>query len=230
MSIERADDPNRRLTGLVYLAYFVTAIASAIMLSHSQSSVTHEPYALGDNGLYQAAISVELLSNLLYVTLTVMFLRLTSSAGRTLALVVAAMSFAGCGIQLAAQLFELLPIALAKHPLLHDVLTPDSASAVSSHALALHSQALFLALVCFGFYNCGLATLLRRASLVPRWSSSLLLLSGLGWLLFLWPPLAVSLRVVVLPVGMLAELGVMACLLVGRGPSEPQGDNLPTAA
>ncbi len=56
--------------------------------------------------------------------------------------------------------------------------------------------------------------LVYRSTFLPRPLGILMMLSGMGWLTFLWPPLAVALGPLVLGLGVLAEGALMLWLLV----------------
>jgi hypothetical protein len=80
--------------------------------------------------------------------------------------------------------------------------------------LKLNTQTANICLVIFGFYDLLIGYLIYRSTFLPRFLGVLMALAGLGWLTFLYPPLAHSLSPYVLVLGFLAELLLMLWLLV----------------
>jgi hypothetical protein len=80
--------------------------------------------------------------------------------------------------------------------------------------LELNTQTANICLVLFGFYDLLIGYLILRSAFLPRVLGVLMALAGLGWLTFLYPPLANSLSRYVLALGFLAELLLMLWLLV----------------
>jgi hypothetical protein len=71
-------------------------------------------------------------------------------------------------------------------------------------------------LVFFGFYCILIGYLIFRSTFLPRFLGALMAFGGLGWLTFLWPPLARSLAPYNLAPGMLGE-GVLTVWLLAKG-------------
>jgi hypothetical protein len=71
-------------------------------------------------------------------------------------------------------------------------------------------------LVFFGFYCLLIATLIWRSTFLPRGLAALMALAGLGWLIFLSPPLASRLYPYVLFPGLIGE-GALTLWLVVKG-------------
>ena len=73
--------PRARLTGVVYLLYFLTAIFGQLMVSH---------------GLAVSGYVTNILSTVLYLTVTLLFYALFKPVSRSLSLIAALFSLAGC--------------------------------------------------------------------------------------------------------------------------------------
>jgi len=74
-------------------------------------------------------------------------------------------------------------------------------------------------LLFFGPFCLLLGTLILRSRFLPIWLGWPLIAAGLGWVAFLFPPVALHAKVVIFPVGFLAEFGLMLWLLL-RGVDE----------
>jgi hypothetical protein len=103
-----------------------------------------------------------------YLVVTVMVYELFKAGAPTLSRLAATFSLTGCAIQATACLF-----LLAGQP-------------------ALHKQGYIVGLVFFGFYCAAIGALILRTRLLPRAIGALMLLSGISWLTFLWPPFATT--------------------------------------
>ncbi len=60
-------------------------------------------------------------------------------------------------------------------------------------SLAVHALSYISSLVFFGFYCLLIGYLIFKSTFLPRFLGLLMAFAGLGWLTFLWPPLAASL-------------------------------------
>jgi hypothetical protein len=80
--------------------------------------------------------------------------------------------------------------------------------------LKLYSQAFSIALVLFAIFDLLIGYLIFTSTFLPRILGVLLMLAGVGWLTFVWAPLAAVMSPYVLPLGALAEILLMLWLLV----------------
>ncbi len=69
-------------------------------------------------------------------------------------------------------------------------------------------------LLFFGPFCVLLGLLILRSEFLPRWLGWPLIVAGVGWLAFLIPVVALHARVVIFPLGFLAELVLMLWLLI----------------
>jgi hypothetical protein len=81
-------------------------------------------------------------------------------------------------------------------------------------ALQLHAQAGSIALVFDGVFLLLIGYLIFRSPFLPRLLGVLVAFAGLGWLTYLWPPLARELTPYIQGIGGLAEGTLMLWLLV----------------
>jgi Domain of unknown function (DUF4386) len=83
-------------------------------------------------------------------------------------------------------------------------------SALFHFALAINP------LVFFGFYCLLIGCLIFASTFLPRFLGALMAFAGLGWLTFLWPPLASRLSPYIFSPGILGE-GALTLWLLGMG-------------
>jgi Domain of unknown function (DUF4386) len=158
--------PRARITGAVYLLYFLTAILGQFLASRK--------------GVYGDAVN--LISDAFYIAVTLLFYEMFKPVNRGVSLVAALFSLVGCAIMI-LDLFHLAPSHLS--PLLF-----------------------------FAPYCLLLGYLIFRSTFLPRILGVLMVLAGLGWLMFLSPPLAKHLSLYIEILGVLAEGLLMLWLLV----------------
>ena len=78
-------------------------------------------------------------------------------------------------------------------------------------------------LVLFGAYCVLLSYLILRSSFMPRWVGIMVAIAGLGWLTFLFPPLAHRIMPAQMLTGLLGEGVLTVFLLIARfKPVDPQ--------
>jgi hypothetical protein len=82
-----------------------------------------------------------------------------------------------------------------------------------------HGVANLSSLVFFGPFCMLLGVLILRSRFLPHWLGWPLIVAGLGWLAYLVPTIAQHAKVVIFPIGFLAEFELMLWLLI-RGLDE----------
>jgi Domain of unknown function (DUF4386) len=156
---------NARITGVVYLLYFLTAVSTA---------------AIGKGRPFWFQ-TVTLISEALYFAVTLLFYYLFKPVSRIVSLLAALFGIAGCANDV-LKLFNVAP----------------------------HR---FNALPFFACYCLLLGYLILRSTFLPRILGVLMVLAGLGWLIFL-SPIAGRLSTYIDVLGFVAELALMLWLVI----------------
>ena len=151
-----------RITGVVYLLYFLTALCAEMVVGR---------------GRLVAYDAVTLLAYAFYIVLTLLFYRMFKPVNARLSLLAAILSLVGCAI-------EVLGVFL---PAFHGVLP----------------------LAFFGPYCLLIGYLIVGSTFLPRTLGVLMMLAGVGWLIFL-TPFAGQLSPYLKALGFIAEL--LLCL------------------
>jgi hypothetical protein len=133
---------------------------------------------------------------------------------RLLALLAAFFSLVGCAVQALSYVVYLAPFILMGGAPYLSAFNLGQSQALVLMLLKLRSQAEQIDLVFFGFFDLLIGCLILKSTFLPRILGVLMALAGLGWLIFLFPPLANNLSRYILPLGFLAELFLMLWLLV----------------
>jgi hypothetical protein len=163
---ESSSRPWARITGVVYLLYFLTAISAEVFVGR------------GRFGAYEA---VNLISHAFYVATTLLFYCMFKPVNKSLSLLAACFSLLGCA---------------------NDVLTLLSLVPYKINSLVFFAPFCLL-----------IGYLIFRSMFLPRILGVLMVLAGLGWLIFMSPlgnPLSAYLKIL----GFVAEASLMLWLIV----------------
>jgi len=210
-----------RITGIVYLLFFVTAIAGAIVMpvaggpggpsgdaaSIAKSIMTHQ-------SAYKAGVALGLFSTAIYVALSGLFYWFFRPVSRTLSLLAALFSVVGCAVGALGNLFLLAPLEILRGSSYAKVFTADQLQSLVLLFINLNTQANHVALVFFGSFQLVLGYLIFKSTFLPRAIGVLIAIAGVGWLTFMVPPISSALLVYLEILGIVAEGLLMLWLLV----------------
>ena len=203
-----------RITGGVYLTYFVLAIAGEVFLRQAGISgltpaggdaATLASRILANEGWLQLGVALTLISILLYVAITTLFYQLFKPVGPTIALLALAFGLLAMAITALGPFFEVAPLA---------VLKAGGSDSLALTFLQLGDQLGPISLLFSGTFQILNGYLIYRSGFLPRVLGLLLALAGAGYFIFLAPPVAERLLPVVEVMGFLGEVGLMVWLLV----------------
>jgi hypothetical protein len=214
---EASPRPSATSIGIVYLLYFLTAFFATLLMKGlvvSGDAAATANSILAHEAAYRSGFAVGLVANAIYIAVTVLFYRLLEPVDRTIALLAAFFSLVGCAMQIFGGVLQLAPLVVLGDGQLPKAFDVGQLRAVALLSLKLYTQTFSISLVLFGLYDFLLGYLIYRSTFLPRALGALLMVAGLGWLAFLWPPLATALSSYVLPFGALAEIVLMLWLLV----------------
>ena len=208
--------PRARITSVVYLFYFLTAVSSMFFLkglvvggdaaSTANNILAHQP-------LFRLGLATGLIATACYVAVTALFYDLFKPVNRSLSLLAAFFSLVGCAILAFASLFQLAPLVVLGGSQYLSVFNVEQLRALASLFLELYGLGVSICFVFFGVYCLLIGYLIFKSSFLPRILGVLMAVAGLGWLTFLFPPLADYLSPYNLVLGFLAELALMLWLL-----------------
>ena len=209
--------PKARITGVVYLLYFLTAILAEVFMkgivvsgdaaATANNIQAHEP-------LFRLGLGTGLIATAWYIALTALLYELFKPVNRSVSLVAAFFSLVGCAIQAFGAVFQLAPLVISGSSADLSAFKPEESQALALILFKLDSQAQTITLVFFGLYCLLIGFLIFKSTFLPRILGVLMALAGLGWLTFLAPPLANALSPYALVLGFLAELSLMLWLLI----------------
>jgi uncharacterized protein DUF4386 len=216
---EASPRPMARTTGVVYLLYFLAAVSGELFIRGmivSADPVATATNILAHERLFRLSFAVGLIGTALYIAVTVLFYGLFKPVNKTVALLAAFLSLAGCAIQAVGSLFRVAPFVVLDGSPYLSAFKLDQLQAMVLMFIKLNVQATYIYLVFFGMFNLSISYLIFKSAFLPRILGVLMALSGLGWLMFLSPPLANQLLPYIEVLGILAEASLMLWLL-GKG-------------
>ena len=206
-----------RIAGVFYLLTFLTggvAVFVSGTLVVSGDATATAANILAHETLFRLGFAAYLLVVASYIAVTALFYELFKPVNRSLYLLAAFFSLVGCAIQASACLLYLATLVVMGGAEYLSVFKLEQLQALGLMFLKLHAQAFNFGLVFFGFYCLLIAYLIFRSTFLPRILGVLMAFAGLGWLIFLSPPLANSLSPYILAPGILGEGSLTLWLLV----------------
>jgi hypothetical protein len=213
---EASPRPMARITGVVYLLYFLTAVSGVLFIRGiivSGDPAATATHILAHERLFRLSVAVGLIATALYIAVTVLFYGLFKPVNKTVALLAAFFSLVGCSIQAVGSIFQVAPLAVLEGSPYLSVFKVDQLQAVALMFIKLNVQATYISLVFFGLFNLLIGYLIFKSTFLPRILGVLMALSGLGWLTFLSPSLANYLLAHIEILGIIAEASLMLWLL-----------------
>jgi hypothetical protein len=212
-----------RITGAVYALFFLTAILGEVFtrqagistisaLPSDAAAAAHS--ILAHEASYRLGWALGLVSTAFYVALIGLFYQLLKPVSRRLALLAAFFGLVGQANTAFSSLFQLAPLAVLGGSPYLSVFDVRQLQALALLFLNLRAQVGWIALIFAGPFQLLLGYLIIRSTFLPRMLGALVALAGLGWLTFLWPPLATSLLIYLEVLGFLGEVPLMLWLVV----------------
>jgi len=208
-----------RIAGIFYLicgtafTFADGSVRGKLVVDGDAAATAHNILANGH--LYRLGFAADLVSAVCYLTVTLLLYDLFRPVSRSLSLLAAFFSFAGCIIQAFSSLFHLAPLVVLGGEKYLSVFNAEQLQALALMFLKLRAQTINLYMVFFGCYCLLIGYLIFRSTFMPRIVGVFMAIAGLGYLTFLSPPLASRLFPHVLtPAGALGEGSLILWLLV----------------
>ncbi len=177
----------------------VSATASNIM--------AHEP-------LYRLAFAIYLVEMACQIAMTVLLYELLKPAGRTASALAAVFGLVGCTIKTLARLFFFAPLLVLGGASYLSAFDPKQLQALAFFSLRVNYTVETIAVVFFGLNTLVTGYLVFRSTFLPRALGVVSMVGGLGWMIYLYEPLALRLEAYIVGVGVLGALATVLWLLV----------------
>lgn len=206
-----------RLAGTFFLltmvmGAFAQGIVSERLVVYGNAEVTagnilsHEP-------LFRFGYAVYVVEMACQITMTMLFYDLLKPVSRSGSPLAAIFGLTGCTVKILSRLFFSAPLFVLGGDNYLRVFTPEQLHAVALLLLRVNHQAETIAMVFFGFHTIVKGYLVFRSTFLPRVLGVLSVVAGLGWLTFLYEPLAQRVLPYSMTVGMLTSLAYIVWLI-----------------
>ena len=209
-----------RIAGAFYLVVFVLGGVAVFVggrfVVPNDAGATAANILANESSFRFAVTAADLVTSACYVAVTALFYDLFKPVNRSVCLVAAFFSLVGCAIGALSGVFHLAPLAVLGGAQYLSVFTVEQLHASALLFLKLYVQAQSIGLVFFGFYCLLIGYLIFRSNFLPSLLGLLMAFAGMGWLTFLWPPLANYLSPYILAPGIIGE-GVLTLWLLAVG-------------
>jgi hypothetical protein len=169
---------------------------------------------LAHRTLVQLGFTVYLIEMACQIALTTLLYGLLKPVSRRVALLAVSFGLIGCTIKTLSRLFYISPLLILGGSQYLTVFNADQLRSLALLVLEVNDQAAGIALVFFGFGTFLNGYLILKSTFLPRFLGVLSVLGGLGWLMFLYPPLAYSLFPYILSLGLLGGVSHILWFLV----------------
>ena len=206
-----------RLIGVLFLITIVAGgfaqgfvggkLISADASATAAGIVAHE-------GLYRLAFAVYLIEMACQIAMTVLFYQLLKPVSKTASLLAATFGLVGCTIKTLARLFFFAPLLVLGGAGYLSVFDPRQLEALAFFSLRMNYTAETIAVVFFGLNTLITGYLVLRSTFLPRALGVVSVVGGLGWMIYLYEPLAARLEAYIVGVGVIGALATVLWLLV----------------
>ena len=213
-------DPKRlaRFAGLIFLVLIATAVFAQGYVSERLfvpgDAATTAANFLANKGLIRAGYAFYLIEMACDMATAVFFYVLLRPVSRPLALVSVVLSLAGCVFKTFARVFFILPLFVLGGSSSLNAFQPEQLQSLVMLLLRINDQGASVAVVFFGFATVLKGWLVLRSGFLPRALGVLSMVSGLGWMTFLYAPLANRAFPVVIGIALLGVAAYAFWLLV----------------
>jgi hypothetical protein len=187
-----------RIIALLSLVVIVTGIFAQGVVSDrlivSGDATATAQNILANQGLYRLGFTVFLVEMVAQVAKTALWYVLLRPVNRSIAVSAAFIDLAGGVIKTFARVFYIVPLwvllpTAGGVSLVLRGFTPEQVGSIALILLQINNRGAAAALAFFGFWITLNGYLIFRSTFMPRWLGVLSMISGAGWLTFLYPPL-----------------------------------------
>jgi len=183
-----------RVTGVFYLVTILTGVFAQGFVSRTLvvdgDAAATAANLLAHKSLFQLGFAVYLVEMACQIAMTALFYDLLKPAGRSISLVAAFLGLAGSVIKTFSRVFFIVPLFVLGGAHYLSVFSAEQLQALALLFLKVNDRGAGVALVFFGFYALLTGYLIIRSTFLPRILGVLSVVGGLGWLSFLYLPLA----------------------------------------
>ena len=207
-----------RMAGVFYVLTAFTSVAGGSFIPGKLvvygNTVATAHNILAHQSLFQLAFVIMLVAVLSSIVMTALFYDLFRPVNKSLSLTAAFTHLVGLAILAFGSLLQIAPLVVLHGGQYLSVFKPEQLQALAYLLLQLNVLAGNTFIIFFGCYCVMIGCLIFRSAFMPRIIGALMMFAGLGYLTFLWPPLADYLSPYNLAAAAPGELSLMLWLLI----------------
>ena len=182
-----------RILAAIYLFVIVAGIVGQAFIADGlivpDDAVKTATNIAANRSLYRFAFTVFMLEMVAQVVASAMFYDLLKPVNRSVARITAIIGITGAGIKTLARAFYYAPLILLSGAPWLSAFDLAELQALSLAFLKINNQAAAIGLVFFGFETVLRGWLVIRSEFLPKFLGVMSVISGIGWLTWIWPPL-----------------------------------------
>lgn len=190
---ETSPSTRGRILAALYLFVIIAGITGQAFISDRlvvrDDAAMTATNILANKSLYRLGFTVFMLEMVAQVGVSLLYYDLLKPVNRSLARASAILGLTGCGIKTLARLFYYAPLILLGGASYLSAIQPAQLEALSLVFIKINHQGAAIGILFFGFEGLIRGWLVFKSEFLPRFLGVLSIVSGLGWLTFLWPPL-----------------------------------------
>jgi hypothetical protein len=168
---------------------------------------------LAHEHLFWLGFASSILGVVFHIVWALLFYFLFKPVNRTLSLLAAFVAIVVCAMQALTGLLYVAPLLVLKGGSALSAFAPPQLQALAYLFLKLNNYAFEVDLVFFGVWCILTGYLIFRSTFLPRIFGVLLAIDGLGWMLYLYPPFAVSIFTFIAAASAVAEIPLQLWLI-----------------
>src|SRR5271169_6621637 len=183
-----------RMAGVCQLMEAVTAAIGEVIIPGklvvAGNAAATAANILGHERLFWLGFVLSLIGVAFHIAWALLMFELLNPVNRSLSRLAAFVILVGCAIQALTSLLYLAPLLILQGGSSLSAFTAEQLQALAFMFLKLNASAWDIYLVFFGFWCVLIGYLIFRSTFLPRVLGVLFAISGLGWVTYLYPPLA----------------------------------------
>ena len=207
-----------RMAGVCQLMEAVTAAFGEVIIPGklvvAGNAAATAANILGHERLFWLGFVLSLIGVAFHIAWALLMYELLKPVNRSLSRLAAFVILVGCAVQAVTSLLYLAPMIILQGGSSLSAFTPEQLQALALVFLRLNAYAFQIYLVFFGAWCLLIGYLIFRSTFLPRILGVLLAVSGLGWVTYLYPPLAHRLRHAIEAASALGEIPLELWLIV----------------
>src|ERR1700726_1041564 len=207
-----------RMAGACQLLEAITASFGQVIvlgrLVDSGNGAATAANILGHERLFWVGFASSLMGVAFHIAWALLIYVLLKPVNRSLSLLAAFFVLMACAMQALTSLLYLAPLLILQGGSSLSAFTAEQLQALAVMFLRLNSYAFQIDLVFFGFWCILTGYLIFRSTFLPRVLGVLVMISGLGWVTYVYPPLANYLSLYIAAASALGEIPMELWLIV----------------